>query len=242
MKFTLEHYRPHVWLILFKSQYMCASTMMRMQEFYESPYKEIQGQVFSLEKFMDVYAERQEHGMFSYFTDWGGFNLPGHVLNEFAKRYNTMMLRKEQVMIDSLFKMIGKTGIPYYVVSTHEELSPAKLQANIAHEIAHAYWYLHSEDYKAVMEDHLRELEATQPKFFKIVYDALLNMGYCEQVVFDEMQAYFATSTPSQLIDIFNLKGKRNFKLPSIFKRYYLKFDAVQQNQILTYELGEKNI
>jgi len=47
MKFTLEQYRPRIWLVLFPSQYICTSTMMRMQEFYESPYENIRGQVFS---------------------------------------------------------------------------------------------------------------------------------------------------------------------------------------------------
>lgn len=50
---------PGVIRLEFKNQYECCSSFMRLQEFYESPFKEIRGRFFKLDQFMDVYAKKQ---------------------------------------------------------------------------------------------------------------------------------------------------------------------------------------
>ena len=64
-----------------ESQYDLAMTFIRIQEFYESPFREIRGHDFILEKYMDRYAK--EYGNFTYTTDWNGFNVPGDIVRKF---------------------------------------------------------------------------------------------------------------------------------------------------------------
>ena len=78
---------PNLFLFTFPNQYELASTFIRLQEFYESPYKEIKGQYFTLEKYMDRYAKDQEDNKFTYFEDWNGFNVPGNIVLKFVLFY-----------------------------------------------------------------------------------------------------------------------------------------------------------
>ncbi|MEK7106247.1 MAG: ABC transporter ATP-binding protein, partial [Patescibacteria group bacterium] len=68
-----------IYLVEAPTQYALASTFLRFQEHYESP--KFRGQFFSLEEFMDWYAE--EYGNFTYYKDWTGFNIPSYILKSF---------------------------------------------------------------------------------------------------------------------------------------------------------------
>ena len=68
--------RNDIILINAKDQYELASTFIRLQEFYESPFSEIKGHTFSMEEYMDIYANswpifflvsRPIHGEYSTF-------------------------------------------------------------------------------------------------------------------------------------------------------------------------------
>ena len=79
----LEILGDNIYHFVYPNQYLLCSTHIRLQEFFESPFKEIKGKYFTLEQYMDRYAA--EYGNFTYFSEWHGMNVPGHV---FMKWYH----------------------------------------------------------------------------------------------------------------------------------------------------------
>ena len=67
-------YEDNIILIVFESQLELTKTMLRPQEFYESP--EFKGKAFLLKDFKEWYKTTTPHKDFTYFSDWAGFNIP----------------------------------------------------------------------------------------------------------------------------------------------------------------------
>jgi hypothetical protein len=184
---------PRLFHIEFPNQYIITSTFMRMQEFYESPYENIKGNYFSLEEFMDTYAEHQ--GNFTYTTDWNGFNVPGNIVVEFFEVFGYRMLNKEikflNLLRDNIDKKFLTTNKKFYLIG-----SVANNKVTMNHEIAHGLFYL-NEDYRK------ETLKLNAEKDLAGYKKDLLNMGYCEEVLDDEIQAFFATSDEQHMKGVF---------------------------------------
>ena len=206
--------KPDVYYLLFDTQYELCSTMMRMEEFYESPYKSIQGSYFTLEQFMDEYAKHT--GNFTYTSDWNGFNIPGEVIVNFWRTFSDNsfekhpLLQKEKELIyDCLWSfMENEYKRKFYLIATHKKATKRALK----HELAHAYYYL-DKNYKKTMDAlvkdfrHRKELEAQ-----------LLKAGYCKKVLNDEIQAYCSTFEK----DDFNKEIlKKTWSIPKDFKKIF---------------------
>ena len=84
-----------VFLLRFSTQYELASTLLRVQEHYES--KRFRNRVFTLEQYMDWYAK--EYGAFTYYEDWSGFNVPSTAFTPFFRGRFDPLLRKEQRLL-----------------------------------------------------------------------------------------------------------------------------------------------
>lgn len=170
------------------SQYELASMFMRVQEFYESPLPGIRENFFTLEQYMDAYAK--EYGNFTYMVDWNGFNVPGHVVNNFFHTFKDDLLDKEKILQAGIENAV--TGMDkFYLIGTHSDKDYSE------HEIAHALWYL-DEDYSA---DALDVMSYIDPTTVKKMSDWLLNEGYTKHVILDETNAYFSTDTPRELAE-----------------------------------------
>jgi len=65
---------PGIIHLSFPDQITLAETMLRFQEYYESP--RFHGTVFTRYEFAAWYRTAQPHGEFSYHFDWPGFNVP----------------------------------------------------------------------------------------------------------------------------------------------------------------------
>jgi hypothetical protein len=219
---------PNIFSLRFNNQYETCSTFLRLQEFYESPFKEIKGHVFTLETYMDRYAK--DKGNFTYTSDWGGFNVPGHIVQKFFKDYRDAsepFLNKEyylheiledQIYGDKKFYVIGhyeKDNLPDW---TKEE----DFHSTLAHELAHGLFYLNPK-YKKTC---LSLIEALPEKIKSKMSDKLLNTGgYCKAVLKDEFQAYLSTSDADFLKSIFGV-GLHRASQP--FKKTFKDFVAVQ--------------
>jgi hypothetical protein len=163
--------------------YDLAMTFCRVQEFYESPIKEIRGKKFTLVELMSRYAKRN-NGSFSYPLDWGGFNVPGPVVAALYKEkiedYNIY-----DDIINTIHKQVIKeTGSThYYLIGSNSDKS------TIAHECAHAFFFLDKE-YKKKTKEILKKLhKSVRKKAVKV----LLGLGYDKSVINDELQAYLST-------------------------------------------------
>lgn len=166
-----------IYHFLLPSQYWLASTFLRFQEFYESPH--FRGKPFSLEEFQDWYITTRCSGEFSYYTDWGGFNFPSYVVDHFRERRMDPQSRKEQWVLD----LLPPHGM-FYVIGTCQDAEGSN--GVIAHEVVHGLFYLNPE-YADAVAKVIQEYDLAAFK------QELRSMGYCEEVLIDEINAYLTT-------------------------------------------------
>jgi len=204
---------------------LCAS-FMRLQEFYESDIPGIQGQFFTLEAFMDAYAQRM--GNFTYTVDWGGFNVPGTVFRAWREAFpEASRLEKERTLVAAVESLLaqGEGPAEFYLIGSSDEATD--LRDLVSHETAHALFAL-SPRYRKGQTDLVESWQQDDPAAWKRMSAKLLKMGYVESVLQDEVQAYFATSDAADL--------KRHFRFDPIPERsrFVANFlDTVEENGIV---------
>jgi len=207
---------PNIYHFIFPNQYELTSTFMRLQEFYESPLKEVRGKFFTHEEYMDIYAK--EHGSFSYLTDWNGMNVPGNIAAKWYRKFaygGTYFFKKERRLIDLLIDAIygfEDDGTKFYVIGTHE----LKGEDYIDHELCHAIYYLNPK-FKKEMLKLVKNFERVDE-----LKNSLTNLGYCEKVLDDEVQAYMATSKCHYMRYqiLFNAKKAEMEDFRKVFKQF----------------------
>jgi len=178
---------PQILHLKARNQYQLASTFMRLQEFYESPFKDIQNKYFTIEQYMDRYAEKYEN--FTYTADWSGFNVPGNVVNKFFDKFRNDLLDKETKLYNLIQDNLESNK--YYLIGTYTD------DTVIDHELSHAFYYLDPKFRKKM--DNLTDSLST--KHHKLFFRTLENQGYCKKVLKDETQAYLATSDMLELTE-----------------------------------------
>jgi hypothetical protein len=194
---TVSEVLPKIFHFIFSDRYLLISTFLRIQEFYESPIKKIRGNKFTVEEFMDAYAEYK--GNFSYFQDWAGFNVPGNIFINFFNVYHNDIREKETKLFDLLkANNFNFDNDKFYVIGT---TSHSSLNHEIAqnHEIAHALYYLNP-DYKKEMNLLLEKLGKRNPRLIDQAVKTLSKSGYRKNVFKDELQAFFSTEPKIHLI------------------------------------------
>lgn len=213
----VERIRHNIFHFKFPSRYHLCSAFLRIQEFYESPYDEIRGNYFTMDEYMDRYAADNE-GMFTYFEDWNGFNIPGDCVNKFWKCFNeheNPIRRKEADIFASLMAFVVENNTKYYIIGTHDGASEA-----IKHEIAHALYYL-SGAYKEACQTIYREMPDTLKAS---IHKVLEDLGYVGSVFEDEVQAYFASDDHESIKSRFDL----DYDVSEWVDRYREAFTAAE--------------
>jgi hypothetical protein len=208
-----------IFSLQFKTQYELSSTFIRIQEFYESPFEEIRGNFFTLEKYMDRYAKRYE--AFTYLEDWGGFNVPGHVCLDFFSVFEGRLLDKEKHLESLIYNQLNGNGKFYIIGHSEKEASKItkrNMNSTLAHEVAHGKFYM-NESYKIKM---LHAVQNLPRKDSVAMAKALIKMRYTKGVIKDEIQAYLATSTKDYLHGLFEVDLEE--KLLEPFKEVFIEY------------------
>jgi hypothetical protein len=175
---------------MFPNQKELTLTLCRAQEFYESGNIRLRNRIFTFEQFIDQYTHKD--GCFDYFTSWGGFNLPCHILEDF---FDTFDLTNRELQVRTITKKYRRKL--YYVIGTL-----AKDKETLKHELLHAHYYLNPA-YKQQVDVLVRSMR----KDLKTqLTSALRNMGYANHVITDEINAYMASSTYKYLKDEMDLE------------------------------------
>lgn len=179
----IEEIVENVFNVNFDTQEELASTFLRFQEHFESP--EFKGKVFTLEKFKEWYIanspEGKATGRFTYYEDWGGFNIPSPILKPFYEGLFNPVSENENKILDA-FK--DKKDKNFYIIGTFG--NQAYL---LRHETAHGLFYT-NKDYK---REVLNELDKLDTKTRNKIDDILKEMGYHSDVLADESHAYLIT-------------------------------------------------
>ena len=153
--------------------------MIRIQENYESPM--FRNRVFTMKDFIPWYMKSRGKDTFTYFDDWSGFNVPGHIVKRFMNGKFDPLRPEEQWLIDELKKLNIKGR--FYLLGYSEEDARVK-----QHEIAHGLFYTNRKYKREV----LKALESFDTQNGPLP-NHLRKQGYCEQVLVDEFHAWVLT-------------------------------------------------
>jgi hypothetical protein len=164
--------------VRFGSQEELTRAFVRMQEFYESPYPTIKGHYFRLSTFEMLYAADHGDMLTSYYQFWEGFNIPGEIVQRFAKVFAEDMTMMER-------ELVGIRDMRYLIGTYQDE--------DVSHEITHALFHLdphYKEDAMFLVKQFMR----VEPKLAMTFTDWLANRGYDSEVFIDEVNAWFSTN------------------------------------------------
>lgn len=215
MRFIKPFKNLNIFHIIFDSQFDITTTLMRIQEFYESSADNIRDKYFTLEKLIHEYT--MKNGKFDYFTKWSGFNFPKLNIVNWLKVFNADISEKERKFIDFLSdNIVIDNDTDYYIIATYRD-------EDISHEIAHALYYLDNE-YKESMDELISNIDTT---IYEAAYNILSLDSYCDNVIHDEIQAYFSTTC---------IRDLRKYISPKLSKKMVDKFKKVYDNSICKYE------
>jgi hypothetical protein len=221
IKYKLKEIYKGIFIVTIQDEYDLAMTFCRLQEFYESPFKQIRKNTFSMDEFQRMYAKKFGDGVFSYPMDWAGFNVPGDIVDEFmsvtfpdwGNNYDCIMNNIYWTITEE-YETYNETR-PYYLIG-----AGPKDKHTINHEICHALYYL-DKNYKFRVNYVLAELNASLLEHFK---SFLLVKGYSKNVLMDEINAYICFDEDYLMQDMqkMNKSEKKNFenikhKLQSLF-------------------------
>jgi hypothetical protein len=210
---------PHVYSLLFDTQYELCMSFVRIQEFYESP--KFRGKYFTLEQYIDYWSKEFGNGAFTYPAVWNGFNVPGKIISNWETLFLNMedddtFRNRELKLFDAIDKLMRKEGLKtdkfqdymdkIYIIGVHKQSDYVK---TLSHEIAHAMYFLHPR-YRKLCNSLLKNLDR---KTYGAGKEWLLKKGYCKKMIDDELQAYFSTSE-----SYFNgkdvvMNGRKEFEL-----------------------------
>jgi len=207
LQYKLTEVKPRIFFLNFKSQYQCAMTFLRYQEYYESPSLKFRSKTFNILDFMDWYVQDNKTKICTYSIDWVGFNIPANIITDIRKKgipdenqYDAEMLKVYQKCLskypDGKFYLIGAVGTGI----------------TMKHEIAHGFFYTIPE-YKREMIQLVDELS---PMIKKRIFKWLVSIGYTDKVLVDECQAYLSTG--------FNMSKLKLTGQEEPFKKVYNKY------------------
>jgi len=179
----------NIYSVVYDTQYELTMSFVRLQEFYESP--KFKGEYFTLEEYMDYWAVNFGNGSFDYPVRWSGFNIPGAVLSNWIEIFEESVLReKEIVLINRLRKVFKRDKKSFsnevYIIGAHKGKD---CRSVINHEMAHAFYNLNPK----YRRDMNKLIEGYFSNDIINAKERLIQMGYCDDVILDEIQAYWST-------------------------------------------------
>ena len=209
---------PNIYAVEADTTQQLAKLFVRFQEYYESPH--FKGKVFTLKEFETWYKKFTKKSKFTYYNDWSGFNIPGHIVDDFATHFSDLskdemwLLRK--VMAKRIPKRISINGgysarDRFYIIGYQKGQKGTKL-----HELAHAKYHIDPSYAVSCVLELARIKKSTRNRIFA----HFEKIGYNKSVFWDELQAYI-------IADKSYLKSKRLWtkELDLVQKRLKLLFD-----------------
>jgi hypothetical protein len=181
-------------------------TFMRFQEHYESPNPDFRKQIFTRDQYLNWYS-KQFGGVYS--DDWSGYNFPSYVLKPFIEGLFDPLTDGERELLSICnLTSLKLPSDKFYIIGGNDDLV-------IKHELSHALYYTNT--------DYAREINLTLDQYRDKIHKIsqhLLDRGYCEEVIYDEIQAYITESCPNYIIE-YSPNGLVN-DIMSVYDKYAL--------------------
>lgn len=214
---------PKIFALVIKDDKLRARVFMRYQEFYESDSDTFRGKGFKWYDFVKFYKKKTKKDYFSYHEDWAGYNIPCNSIESCIALipdinfYDLIMFS----VIDTIRDKVG--GENFYLIGIDQ--SNGEDPSLIFHEMAHGLWFS-SAIYK---NKQLKNIERLNPNTRETLSRKISGMGYGENVVDDEIQAYLSTGTDTSMNRI---KGIKEAQIPfkNVFDSYVGKINPKKIN------------
>ena len=188
IKYKIKEVKPNVFAVIVKDKYDRAMLFCRVQEYYESPNTKFRGKNFSIWDYMKWYASN--HTGFSYAGDWSGFNIPFDVLEKCYRNMQKFETPYDEIMYKIYWQIQTMKGNGKAYVIGAGDTNGWTFQ----HEVCHGLWYTNPQYKKAAKI----VLNAIDPNHYVIFRKNLLDMGYTDKVIDDEIQAYLCFGHDSE--------------------------------------------
>lgn len=211
INYSLEKIADKIYHVIIPDQYNMCMVFCRVQEFYESPFEEIRDKNFTLLELMDLYSRKFGTGCFTYAVDWGGFNIPSSAIDKCYKKNTIKDFNVYDSIITEIYKQIPDTE--YYLIGT----DGLDLDA-LRHETIHGYFHINKKYRKEVISI----IKQLSKKSYSDMKKCLLDIGYTESVVDDEINAYLTSGEGALWQGIKVTKKLEGIakKLQSLFEQY----------------------
>ena len=203
-------------LLEFNTQKDLALAFCRVEEYYEGNPK-VNGKYLSFVDFIDAFMT--DDGKLDYFHFWTGFNIPGNIYMEWAKQNSSDRTKWEIALAQAISSKLDLSK-PFYVIGGKK----GDMEV-IDHEIAHALYYM-NKDFWTEMNILTSKFGCSSPKEYKKMVTGLKKMGYGENVIRDEIQAYLSTSKKKELVDRFKLDYDTSLPWIRQFRKVLLKYNT----------------
>jgi hypothetical protein len=207
---------PKIFAVVIKDNRLRARVFMRYQEFYESDSDTFRGKGFKWKDYVKYYKEKTKNDIFTYHEDWAGYNIPCSSIESCIKLipdlnfYDLIMFS----IVDTIRGIVGNDN--YYLIGIDQ--STGEDPDLIYHEVAHGLWFS-TPSYKAKQMTNIAKMNpATRDGLSK----KISNMGYGENVIDDEIQAYLSTGVGRDMNRIKDIK-KAQIPFKEVFDQYSSK-------------------
>lgn len=196
---------PKIYAVVIKDDRLRARVFMRYQEFYESDSDTFRGKGFKWYDFVKAYKEKTKNDFFSYHEDWAGYNIPCDSIESCIALipdinfYDLIMFS----IVDTVKNLVGSDK--FYLIGIDQ--STGEDPSLIFHEMAHGLWFVNSV-YKVKQTKNIDNLD---PKFRNNLSKKISGMGYGQNVIDDEVQAYLSTGI---IPDMARLKDVKKAQIP----------------------------
>lgn len=225
LKVKLREVHEGIYVLDFKRHYELAMHFLRVQETYESANPLFRNRSFTLVDFMDWYIQKYKRGGFSYPFDWGGFNVPSTIMEMVYGKpsedphgkagllYPQVPVRDwnkyDDYMAELHLKLSSETP-RYYLVGVSNGNKDT-----LAHEVAHGLYFTNPQYRRGALE-----LLAAVPKpVRKRISTYLKKLGYANNVLSDEAQAYLATGLTKELRKYASVR-REQAPFRALYKKY----------------------
>lgn len=204
----LKKINSQIFQVVGETKIEISEAFCRFAEHYESP--KFAGEVFTLGQFRDWYSTSEGRSAWTYYEDWGGFNVPDWTFDKFKKGLFDPLTEKELQILE-WFRY--KSG-PFYVIGTSKEEEDSDV---LEHEICHALYYTN-----IFYRDYVTMLMETADRDLGDLKNFLIHLGYHKKVLLDECHAYISASSqyldecqvkyPKELIPLLQAARNEHFK------------------------------
>ena len=195
IKYKLYRLAERLYCLEIASPYDLGMTFLRYQEYYESPNKDVRGQIYDIDEYMRWYSTKNktrsiQRGVFSYVADFAGYNIPSTALTDILveNRYKGRLSIYDEFMKHNVYEVICndmKTNDTFYLIGTDKMKSDV-----LRHEAAHGFYYINPE-YKNTMDSLIKKhIPKDTIKEFK---EILKGYHYHADVMIDEIQSFVSS-------------------------------------------------